>query len=74
MTTMLSSTTMPRTTKSEANVTVFISKPKTYIIPREMNIVIGIDVAATEATLMGSISTMTAITVRTEMSISLKKE
>ncbi len=74
MTTMLSSTTMPSTTRREARVTVLISKPRTYIIPKEINMVMGIAVAATEATLRGNITIITAITARMAMSISLRKE
>jgi len=71
---MLSSTTIPKTTSREARVTVLISKPRIYINPKDMKMVMGMVTAATEATRSGSITIMTAITVKTARSISFRNE
>lgn len=57
---------------SAANVTTFNSKPAAYIIPNEIKIVMGIEVAATAATRTGIKNTVTSTTEIMAISISIR--
>ncbi len=68
------STIIPSTTIKAANVTVFNGMPTAYIIPIDIKILIGMEVAATIADLKGKSSIITRITTTMETNRSRTNE
>lgn len=74
MITIESSTIIPSTTMSAANVTVFKGMPHIYMIPTEMNVAKGIVIAATRAGRKGNKIIMTRIIITIAIINSCRKE
>ena len=70
---MALSTTIPRTTMSAANVTMFSSMPIIYMIDTEIKVLSGIVMAATMADRNGNNTIITRMMMSMEMSRSRRK-